>query len=135
MVLFFDALDRRRPLSALVAPAMHAAAALLTLVNFTQGGCLVSVPLLLASGAGVAAAAGRIWWLRTTSLPRLRRPGSGTSSHRAAGVGAAAGPDGGTSDRGEPGMSGPANGTSSTMAMPRTVSRDSAAGHAQLHSS
>ncbi|KAL4448268.1 hypothetical protein ABPG75_005487 [Micractinium tetrahymenae] len=60
MVLFFDALDRRRPRAALLAPATHAAAALLTLVNFTQGGCLVTVPLLLAGGAGVAAAAGRV---------------------------------------------------------------------------
>lgn len=131
MILFFDALDRRRPRAALLAPATHAAAALLTLVNFTQGGCLVTVPLLLAGGAGVAAAAGRIWWRRTTSVPRLaavRRLGSSDSGRGAAGAGAAAGPVGDTTHTGSVGASGAANGTSSgTVVTPRSVSRDSTA--------
>lgn len=71
MVLSFDALERRNLAAAAAAPAAHTAAALLTLVNFADGGCLVSVPLLLVGGAAVAAAAGRVWWRRTTAVPRL----------------------------------------------------------------
>lgn len=73
----FDALERRELKRAALAPAAHAAAALLTLANFAEGGCLVTVPLLLAGGAGVAGYAGRLWWQRTTSVPRLA-PGGGS---------------------------------------------------------
>ena len=98
MVLWLDALERRTLRPALAAPAAHAAAALLTLVNFADGGCLVSVPLLLAGGAGVAAAAGRLWWHSTTSVPRTaapRQPGSARGS-----AGAIDGLSGGDGDDG-----------------------------------
>lgn len=128
-MLFFDALERRRPRSALLAPASHAATALLTLVNFTHDGCLITVALLLATGAGVAAAAGRVWWLRTTSTPRpgLRRPDSSSSGRSTGGVGAAE-PDDDVS-----GVGGTTNvPSSSAAALARTMSRDGAATHAQV---
>lgn len=84
MLLWFDGLEMRRARVALLAPAAHAAAALLTLGNFADGGCLVTVPLLLAGGAGMAAAAGRLWWLRTTRVPRLAGPRRVASSGRTA---------------------------------------------------
>lgn len=84
MVLWFDGLERRQLRHALVAPAAHTTAALLTLVNFAHNGCLISVPLLLAGGAAVATAAGRLWWLRTTSVPRLAAGRRASGSTRSA---------------------------------------------------
>ena len=54
-------------------PAAHAAAALCTLGNLADGGCMVTLPLLLAGGAGVAAYAVRVWWQRATAPARLAR--------------------------------------------------------------
>lgn len=92
MVLSFDGLERREVKQALAAPAAHAAAALLTLSNFADGGCMVSVPLLLAGGGAMAAWAGRVWWQRTTTVPRLLVGGRrGAASARDAGDGSAGG--------------------------------------------
>lgn len=90
MVLAFDAAERRQGKHAALAPAAHAAAALLTLLNFAEGGCMVSVPLLLAGGTGVAAAAMWVWWQRTTSVPRLavgRRLSEGAAGGNSSGGG------------------------------------------------
>lgn len=83
MVLWLDGLERRDAKQAVLAPATHLAAALLTLANFADDGCLATVPLLLAGGAAVAAAAGRRWWQRTTAVPRLA---AGLSSRQSQGV-------------------------------------------------
>lgn len=85
MVLAFDAAERRELRRVAAAPAAHAAAALLTLGNFADGGCLVTVPLLLAGGSAMAAWAGRIWWQRTTSVPHLAPGSRRMAAARAAG--------------------------------------------------
>jgi hypothetical protein len=73
MVLCFDGLERG-DLKRTVAPtAVHFAAALITCLNFVHGGCLISIPLLLVGGAGIATWAGLVWW-QTTGNAMLRRP-------------------------------------------------------------
>jgi hypothetical protein len=73
MVVWFDGMERRRRGRALMVPAAHAAAALCMLGNLADGGCMVTLPLLLAGGAGVAAYAVRVWWQRATAPARLAR--------------------------------------------------------------
>jgi hypothetical protein len=76
MVVWFDGMERRRRGRALLVPVAHAAAALCTLGNLADGGCMVTLPLLLAGGAGVAAYAGRVWWQRATAPARLAAAGA-----------------------------------------------------------
>jgi anterior pharynx defective protein 1 len=75
MVVAFDGLERRNYRQAAVPSSAHLAAACLMLANFAQGGCVVSTPLLLVSGAAMAGWAGRLWWLRTDdALPPATTP-------------------------------------------------------------
>jgi hypothetical protein len=100
MVLWLNGLERGRLLQAAAAPGSHAAAAALTLVNLAEGGCRLSIPLLLAGGTAVAAYAIDVWWHCTTSggPPGLMPP------RRASALGVALGQDtgGGVRSRDEP---------------------------------
>lgn len=98
MVLWFDGMERRRRGRALLAPAAHAAASLCTLGNLADGGCMVTLPLLLAGGAGVAAYAGRVWWQRATAPVRVARLAAAAGADGLGGSGGG-GPTGGGGGR------------------------------------
>jgi anterior pharynx defective protein 1 len=65
MVICFEGLERKDYTQGVAPSLVHLAAACETLANFSQGGCVASVPLLLAAGAATAAWAVRLWWRRT----------------------------------------------------------------------
>lgn len=91
MILWLNGLECERLAQAAAAPASHAAAAALTLLNLADGGCRLSIPLLLACGAAVAAYAAGVWWRCTTA----RAPPGLMPARRAASLGVALSPDGG----------------------------------------
>lgn len=75
-VIAFDAMAQKALMRAAVPSALHLGAAMVTLINFTQAGCLVSVPLILVTGAGVSGMAGWVWWNRTGQRAIDYRPSS-----------------------------------------------------------
>lgn len=79
MILGFAGLEKGDYKQAAAVSAVHLTAALLTLVNFTQGGCLISVPLLLIGGSAMGAWAGGVWWRHTGQVLR-QRPRNGIQS-------------------------------------------------------
>jgi hypothetical protein len=72
MVLAFEGLERHDwKRGALLPVALHLLGGLLTLINFSQGGCVVSVSLILAEGIFVSVYTGKVWWKCTD--PREQR--------------------------------------------------------------
>ena len=82
MIIGFAAMEKGDVKQAAAVSAAHLVAALLTLVNFTQGGCLISIPLLLVGGTAMGVWAGKVWWAHTGLVlsRRSSRPRSGSRS-------------------------------------------------------
>ena len=63
MVLAFEGMERHDWKRGIVLPVgLHLVAALFTLINFYQGGCVVSISLILLEGILVSLFAGKVWW-------------------------------------------------------------------------
>jgi gamma-secretase subunit APH-1 len=68
MVLAFEGMERQDlKRGALLPILLHVVGGVLTLINFSQGGCVVSVPLILVEGIFVSVFAGKVWWKCTDS--------------------------------------------------------------------
>ena len=81
MIIAFEGMERLAWKRGVVLPvALHLLGGLLTLINFTQGGCVVSIPLILAEGIFVSVFAGKVWW--TCTDPRERQSQHGTNMER-----------------------------------------------------
>ena len=87
MVVSFEGLERGDYKQGIAPSFVHLAAALLTLVNFSQDGCMISVPLLLVVGVGMGAWGGRVWWQRTGLVTRRRTMTATTGVHSSGSVG------------------------------------------------
>jgi anterior pharynx defective protein 1 len=88
MILAFEGMERQDWKRGAVLPvALHLLGGLFTLINFSQGGCVVSVSLILLEGVFVSAFAGRIWWkctdphLQQRQLRQRRRSSSNTTRY------------------------------------------------------
>ncbi|KAH7306659.1 hypothetical protein KP509_22G023800 [Ceratopteris richardii] len=64
MIVAFNGYDDGKRSLVVFAPAMHFAAAFLSLVNLFQGGCMVGVPLVLVCAVGVICYCGKIVWAK-----------------------------------------------------------------------
>lgn len=62
MVIAFELAASSKKGRAIIPSILHIIAALITLGNFAQGGCLITCPLLLALAGGTASWAAIIWW-------------------------------------------------------------------------
>lgn len=62
MVIFFDGLHTHNWFHVAYAPAMHITASLMTLVNLTQGGCVIAMPVVLGLGAASMVYTGQLAW-------------------------------------------------------------------------
>ncbi|KAK9826813.1 hypothetical protein WJX81_003457 [Elliptochloris bilobata] len=70
MPVAFDGLGKRQRGQWLAVPAAHLGAALLTLGNLADGGCVAVLPLLLLGAAGMAAAAAWVCWRDVGTVAR-----------------------------------------------------------------
>ena len=61
-VIFVEGLRNKRYHIAIMVPVVHLLVALASLLNFTQGGCTISVPIILLSGVAVTGFAGLSSW-------------------------------------------------------------------------
>lgn len=74
MVIAFEGMERQDWKRGGAPPVvLHLLGGLFTLINFSQGGCVVSVPLVLAEGIFVSVFAGKVWWRCTDSREQQRR--------------------------------------------------------------
>jgi len=84
MIIAFEGMERQTWKRGVVLPgALHLLAGLFTLINFIQGGCVISVPLILIEGICVSSFAGKVWWKCTD--PREQQSQHGNSIERRGG--------------------------------------------------
>ncbi|KAI5059256.1 hypothetical protein GOP47_0025575 [Adiantum capillus-veneris] len=65
MIVAFNGYDDGKRSSMFLPPAIHFAASFMSLINLSQGGCLVGVPLVLLCAAAAMCYCGKIVWVKS----------------------------------------------------------------------